>query len=199
MFTLANSCLTMSNWPWFRALTFQVSMWYCFYIHIYSIGLYFHHQAHHFFSGAISLLFPSCVLDTYQPRGLIFQCHIFCLFILFVGFLRQEYWSGLPFPSPVGHVLSELSAITHLSWVALHGMAYSLIELHKAVIHVILLVSFLWLWFSFWRLWDCNSCFFCLFSDAWGQEACTSFLMGGTGCGENWVLLWWVGPCSVNL
>ena len=30
----------------------------------------------------------------------------FCLFILFMGFSRQEYWSGLPFPSPVGHILS---------------------------------------------------------------------------------------------
>ena len=24
----------------------------------------------------------------------------FCLFILFIGFSRKEYWSGLPFPSP---------------------------------------------------------------------------------------------------
>ena len=32
---------------------------------------------------------------------------------------------------------------------ALHGMAYSLIELDKAMIHVISLVSFMWLWFSF--------------------------------------------------
>ena len=29
----------------------------------------------------------------------------FCLFILFMGFSRQEYWSGLPFPSPVDHIL----------------------------------------------------------------------------------------------
>ena len=34
------------------------------------------------------------------------------------------------------------------SWVDLHGMAYSFIELDKAVVHVIRLVSFLWLWFS---------------------------------------------------
>ena len=27
----------------------------------------------------------------------------FCLFILFMGFSRQEYWSGLPFRSPVDH------------------------------------------------------------------------------------------------
>ena len=62
-----------------------------------------------------------------------------------MGFSRQEYWSGLPFPSPVNHVLSELSTMTHPSWVALHGMAHSFIELDKAVVHVISLVSFLWL------------------------------------------------------
>ena len=39
--------------------------------------------------------------------------------------------------------LSELSTMSHLSWVALHGMAYSFIELDKAVGHVISLVSFL--------------------------------------------------------
>ena len=78
-----------------------------------------------------------------------FRVLSFCLFMLFVGFSRQEYWSSLPFPSPVDHVLSELSTMTHPSWVALHGKAHSFIELDKAVVHVISLVSFLWLWFSF--------------------------------------------------
>ena len=41
------------------------------------------------------------------------------------------------------HVLSELSTMTRPSWVALHGMAHSLMELDKAVVHVIRLVSFL--------------------------------------------------------
>ena len=72
----------------------------------------------------------------------------FCLFVLFMGFSRQEYWSGLPFPSPVDHILSELSTMTCLSLVALQGMAHSFIELDKAVVNVIRLVSFLWLWFS---------------------------------------------------
>ena len=38
-----------------------------------------------------------------------------------IAFLRDwnENW-----PSPVGHVLSELSSMTRPSWVALHGMAY---------------------------------------------------------------------------
>ena len=47
----------------------------------------------------------------------------FCLFILFMGFSRQEYWSGLLFPSPVDHILSDLSTMTRPSWVAPQGMA----------------------------------------------------------------------------
>ena len=65
-----------------------------------------------------------------------------------MGFSRQEYWSGFPFLSPVDHILSELSTMTRLSWVALHGMAHSFIELDKAVVHVIRLISFLLLCFS---------------------------------------------------
>ena len=57
-----------------------------------------------------------------------------CLFVLFMGFSRQEYWSGLPVPvvSPVDHVLSS-----YPSWVALHSMTHSFIELDKAVVYVI--------------------------------------------------------------
>ena len=39
--------------------------------------------------------------------------------------------------------------MTRPSWVALHSMAHSFTELDKAVVHVISLVSFLLLWFSF--------------------------------------------------
>ena len=58
-----------------------------------------------------------------------------------MGFSRQEYWNGSPFPPPVKYALSELSTMTHQSWVALHGMAHSFTKLHnprchgKAVIH----------------------------------------------------------------
>ena len=58
-------------------------------------------------------------------------------------FSRQEYRSGLPFPSPVDHILSELSTMTRPSWVAPHDIAHSFIELDKVVVHVIILVSFL--------------------------------------------------------
>ena len=76
-------------------------------------------------------------------RGSSFSVLSFCLFTLFMGFSRQEYRSGLPFPSPVDHILSDLSTMTHLSWVALQGMTHSFIELDKTVAHVISLVSFL--------------------------------------------------------
>ena len=65
----------------------------------------------------------------------------FCFFILFMAFSWQEYWSGLPFLPLVYHVLSELFTMNCPSWVALHGMAYSFIEVckpfchNKAVIH----------------------------------------------------------------
>ena len=157
MFTLATSSLTTSNLPWVVDLTFQVPMQYC----SYSIGVYFHHWPHsqlsvvslwlHLFilSGIISPLISSSILGTYRPGEFIFQCPLsFCLFILFMGFSKQEYWSSSPFPSPVDHILSELCTMTRLSWVALHSMAHSYIELYKAVVHVIRLTNFLWLWFS---------------------------------------------------
>ena len=49
-------------------------------------------------------------------------------------------WFTIPFSS--GPHFAELSTMTRLSWVALHGMAHSFIELGEAVVHVINLVSF---------------------------------------------------------
>ena len=80
-------------------------------------------------------------MDPFRPGGSSSRVLSFCLFILFMGFSRQESWSGLPFPPSVDHVSSELSTMTLPSWVALHGMAPSFTELHKpsdhnkAVIH----------------------------------------------------------------
>ena len=59
----------------------------------------------------------------------------FCLFILLMGLSRQEYWSGLPFPSPVDHILSDLSTMTRQSWIALQAWL-GFIELDKAVVLV---------------------------------------------------------------
>ena len=60
-----------------------------------------------------------------------------------MGFSKQESQSGLPLPSPVDHILLELSTMTRASWVTLHRMAHSFIELDNFVIHVSSLISFL--------------------------------------------------------
>ena len=71
-----------------------------------------------------------------------------CLFILFMGFSRQECWSGFPFPSPGDYILSDLSTMTRPSWVAPHGMAYFHWVRQGCGPSVIRLTSFLWLWFQ---------------------------------------------------
>ena len=58
------------------------------------------------------------------------------------GILKARILKWFAFPSPVDHVLSELSTMTRPSWVALHSLSY-IVELDKAVVHVISLVSFL--------------------------------------------------------
>ena len=149
MFTLAISHLTTSNLPWFMDLTFQVPVQCCSLLNFTSIIRHIHNWALFSLwlrlftvSGAISPLFSRSILGTYQPGEFIFHCHTICLFILFMGFSRQEYWSGLPFPSPMGHVLSELSTMTCPSCVALHDMAHSFFELDKTVIHLITCLIF---------------------------------------------------------
>ena len=80
IFTLAISCLTISNLPWFMVPTLQVPI--CNIVFC-SIGLYFHHKSHpqlsaiflwlHLFilSGVIYPLFSSSLLGPYQPGELI--------------------------------------------------------------------------------------------------------------------------------
>ena len=157
-FTLAISCLTTFNLPWFMDLAFQVPIQYCSLQHrtlllspvTSTTGCCFcFGSISSFFLGLFLHWSPVAYWAPTDLRNSSFSVLSFCLFILFMGFSRQEYWSGLPFPSPVNHNLSELSIMTRPSWVALCDMAHSFIELDKAVVHVIRLASFLWLWFSF--------------------------------------------------
>ena len=156
VFTLAISCLTTSNLPWLMELTFQVPMQYCVLQHQILLpspvttGCCFHF-------GSVSSLFFELFLHSspvryWAPSNLgssSFSVISFFLFILFMGFSRQVQWSGLPFSSPVDHILSELSTMTRPSWMSLLVVAHSFIQLEKTVTHVISLISFLWLWFSF--------------------------------------------------
>ena len=157
MFTLATSCLTTSNLPWFVDLTFQVPIqYYCLKCQTLLLSPVTSTTEYCFFFGSI----PSFFLELFLHRSPVaywaptylgsssFSVLSFCFFILSMWFSRQKYWSGLPFPSPMDHILSEISTMTLPSSVALHSMAHNFIELDKAVVHVIRLVSFLWLWFS---------------------------------------------------
>ena len=153
MVTLAISYLSTSNLPWFIDLTFQVPMQYS----SYSIGPCFHHQSYPqlgiVFALTLSLhsfwsSFSSSILDTYQAGEFIFQYPIFLPFHTVHGILKTRIlkWFGIPFSSGP-HFVQTLHH-DPLSRVALCGMAHSFIELDKAVVHVISLVSFLWFWFS---------------------------------------------------
>ena len=113
-------------------LTFQVPMQYCSLQHqTLLLSPVTSTTGCCFCFGSVSSLFLElffhCSLVAYwAPTDLgssSFSVLSYCLFILFMGFSRQEYWSGLPFSSPVDHVLSELSTMTRPSCVALHGMA----------------------------------------------------------------------------
>ena len=59
-------------------------------------------------------------------------------FLVVHGVLKARIlkWFAIRFSSD--HILSELSTMTCPSWVALHSMAHSFIELDKAVVHGIL-------------------------------------------------------------
>ena len=104
-------------------------------------------------SGVISPLISSSILGTYWPGQFLFQDPIILPFILFMGFSRQKYWSGLPFPSPVDHILSDLSTMTCPSWVAPWAWL-SFIELYKAVVLVWLdWLAFCEYGFSVFALW----------------------------------------------
>ena len=124
--TLAISCLTTSNLPWLD-LTFHICMQYCSLQHQILLpspvksttGCYFCFGF--IYSFFLEIYLHSSPVAYWSPPDLgisSFSVLSFCLFILFMGFSRQEYWSGLPFPSPVGHILSELFTMTRQSWAA---------------------------------------------------------------------------------
>ena len=133
MFTLAISCLTTSNLPWFMDLTFQVPVQYCSLQHqtlllspvTSTTGYCFCFGSIPSFFLELFLCWSPVVYWALTDLGSSsFSILSFCLFILFLWFSRQEYWSGFPFPSPVGHILSDLSTMTCPSWVSPQVMAW---------------------------------------------------------------------------
>ena len=222
-FTLAISCLITSNSPWFMDLLLQVHMQYCSLQHwsllpspvtSTTVCCFFFGSIFTFFLELFLHWSPVAYCTPTDLGSTSVSVLSFCLFILFMAFSRQEYWSSVPLwaslvaqmvkslltvqetrvwslgwedplekklqPTPVflpanshrqrtlvvhgfakgwtwlntsvspeEHIFSEFSTMTHPSWVALHGITHSFIELDKALVHVIRLVTFLWWWFSF--------------------------------------------------
>ena len=122
MFTFAISCLTTSNL------------------------FYFHHQSH----PKLGILFAlaQSLHSFWSSFSSLLQEHLLtCGVHLSVSYLFAFSYCSWG-PQGKSAVLSGLSTMTHPSQMALNSMVHSFIKLHKAVIHVIILVSFLWLWFS---------------------------------------------------
>ena len=153
MFTLVISFLTTSNLPWLMDLTLQVPMQYwslqnqtlllspvpsttgcCFCfgsIPSFFLELFLHWS-------------PVAYWAPTDLGSLSFSVLSFCLFILFMGFLRQEY-------EMFCHSLLQWTTFCQTSqpWPGCLGWPHtvwlSFIELDKAVVHVIRLTSCLWL------------------------------------------------------
>ena len=137
MFTLAISCLTKSNLPWFMDLTFQVPMQKCSLQHwilLSSPDISTTECCFHFIlSGAISNfppLFFCGILNTFWPGsggGLIFQCDIFLPFYTAHGVLMGRildshsllYWTTFYQNSPLWpiHLGWPYQAWPELHWV----------------------------------------------------------------------------------
>ena len=175
-FTLAISCFTTSSLPWFMDLTFQIPMQYYSLQHrTLLLSAVTSTTGYCFFFGSIPSFFlelflhwsPIAYWAPTNPGSSSFSILSFCLFM---GFSRQEYQSGFPFSSPVDHILSDVSTMIHPSWVAPTAWL-SFIELDKAVVRVIKLTSFLWLWFV------------CLPSDASQNTYCLTSVYLNLGMG----------------
>ena len=121
MFTLATY-----NFPWFMDLSFQVPMQYCSLQHQTLLLSPVMSTTWHCFcfdsatSFFLELFLHSSTVAYWAPTDLgisSFSVIYFCTFILFMGFSRQEYWSGLPFLSHwTMFCQNSASRPVHLGW-----------------------------------------------------------------------------------
>ena len=146
----------LTNFTWFMDLTFQVPMQYCSLQHqTLVLSPVTSTTGYCFCFGSI----PSFFLELFLHWSPVaywaltnlgsssFSILSFCLFILWMGFSKQE-------TEVVCHYLLQWTTFcqtsppwpTHLGWP--HTAWLSFIELDKAAVRVIRLTSFLWLWFQ---------------------------------------------------
>ena len=137
-------------------LTFQVPMQYCslqlrsllLLRHIHSWVLFLLWLHPFILSGVISPLISINILGIYRPREFPFQYLFILPFHTIHGVLKARIlkWFAIPFssgPHSVRSLHHDPSVLggPHRAWL-------SFIELDKAVVPVIRLASFLWLWFQ---------------------------------------------------
>ena len=154
VFTLAISCLTTSNLPWFMDLTFQVSMqhFYADWCHQSSLpspvtptlGIVFALAQPFILSGVISPLFSRSILGTYRPGEFIFQCPIFLPFhtVHWVLKARRLKWFSISFSSGPYFVFMELAILKHhinrsIQFVPLHVGLLWLSIVFSRYIHIV--------------------------------------------------------------
>ena len=142
MFNLAMSCLTMCN-----LLTFRVPMQYCSsQLQIWLSPPATTTTEHHFLFGPGTSFFLELLAAALCSSPVAYwtpsdsgnsssSVMSFCRFVLFMEFSWQKVYSGLPFPPPVDHDLSELFTMTHPAWVPLRDLAHSFLELRKSLCH----------------------------------------------------------------
>ena len=152
-FTLAISCLTTSNLPWFMDLTFQVPMRYCSYQHQnLLLSPVTSTTAYSFWFGSIPSFFLELFLH-WSPVGHLPTWGVPLSVSYHFAFSYCSLGSQGKNTAVVCHSPFQWTTFyqtfplwpTHLGWP--HMAWLSFIELDKAVVHVIRLTSFLWLWF----------------------------------------------------
>ena len=120
--TIKNSLITSNNQPILKRIAGVSKWWFkqdpC--VAFIFMSLIFN------LSGVISPLSSSSILGTYQPGEFIFRCHIFWPFHTVHGVLKGRILKRFAIPFSSGP-----SPVTCPSWVALHGMAHSFIELAR--------------------------------------------------------------------
>ena len=144
-FTLAISCLTIFNLPWFTDLTFQVPVQYCSLQHqTLLLSPVTCTTEYYFCFGSIpsfflELFFHWSPVAYWAPTDLgssSFKYPIILPFHTVHGVLKARIlkWFAIPFSSGP-HSISDLSTMTRPSWVAPRRWL-SFIELDKAVVLV---------------------------------------------------------------
>ena len=159
MFTLGISCLTTSNLPWFMDITFQLPMQYCSLQHqTLFLSLVTSTTGYCFSFGSIPSFFLELILHwspvtIWAPTDLgSSSFNIFPLSYHF-AFSYCSWGSQGKNTEVVCHSLLQWTTFcqtsppwpAHLGWP--HTAWLSFTEFDKAVVRVIRLTSFLWLWF----------------------------------------------------